>query len=58
MTKATITQKIQNTLAVVSGSACAIVMASEISNPEYWWVQAIAGATLFVIIKLTIKEKI
>ena len=33
-----------------------IIMASEIENPNYWWVQFLAGGALFIIIKFLIRR--
>lgn len=47
-------QKIEKILLWVVGIFATMVFAGEISNPEYWWVQVVAGVILFVIIKLTV----
>lgn len=47
-------QKIEKALLWIVGIPTAIVFASEISNPDYWWVQVMAGIILFCIIKISV----
>ena len=49
--------KIKNVLLAIVGIPMAIIMASEISNPDYWWVQAVAAAVVFIIIKIALGGK-
>ena len=37
--------------------ALVIIMAGELSNPSLWWVQALAAAILFIILKLILGGK-
>lgn len=47
-------QKIEKVLLWIVGIFAMMVFAGEISNPEYWWVQVIAGVILFAIVKITV----
>lgn len=49
--------KIKNALLTIVGVPMTIIMASEISNPEYWWVQMVAAVVVFIIIKIAIGGK-
>ena len=49
--------KIKNALLTIVGVPMTIIMASEISNPEYWWVQLVAAIVVFIIIKIAIGGK-
>ena len=49
--------KIKNVLLAIVGIPMTIIMASEISNPEYWWVQMVAAVVVFIIIKIAIGGK-
>lgn len=49
--------KIKNALLTIVGVPMTIIMASEISNPEYWWVQLVAAVVVFIIIKIAIGGK-
>lgn len=49
--------KIKNVLLIIIGVPLAFIMASEISNPKYWWVQAVAALGVFVIITIALGGK-
>ena len=49
--------KIKNALLMIVGIPLAFIMASEIENPDYWWVQFVAAFIVFVIIKVAIGGK-
>ena len=49
--------KIKNVLLAIVGIPMTIIMASEISNPEYWWVQFVAAVVVYIIIKIAIGGK-
>lgn len=49
--------KIKNALLTIVGVPMTIIMTSEISNPEYWWVQMVAAAAVFIIIKVALGGK-
>lgn len=46
--------KIKNALLAIVGVPMTIIMASEISNPAYWWIQAVAAIAVFIIIKVAL----
>ena len=49
--------KIKNVLLTIIGVPMAIVMASEVQKPEYWWVQAVAAILGFIIITIALGGK-
>ena len=49
--------KIKNALLTIIGVPMAIIMASEVQKPEYWWLPALAAIVVFVIIKIAIGGK-
>ncbi|MBQ3474457.1 hypothetical protein IJH24_03500 [Candidatus Saccharibacteria bacterium] len=49
--------KIKNVLLTIIGVPMAIVMASEVQKPEYWWVQAVAAILVFIIITIALGGK-
>lgn len=49
--------KIKNALLIAMGIPLAIIMAGEVQNPEYWWIQALAAVGVYVIIKILIGGK-
>lgn len=49
--------KTKNVLLTIIGVPLAFIMASEISNPDYWWVQAVAALGVFIVIKLALGGK-
>ena len=49
--------KIKNVLLAIIGVPMTIIMASEISNPAYWWIQVVAAIAVFVIIKVALGGK-
>lgn len=46
------TNKLRNITLTIIGIPTAIVMASEVENPDYWWVPIIAAVMVFGIVKL------
>lgn len=46
--------KIKNALLAIVGVPMAIIMASEISNPAFWWLQAVAAIVVFIVIKIAL----
>ena len=46
--------KIKNVLLTITGIASAIIMASEVQNPDYWWIQALAAITLYGTIMIAV----
>ena len=49
--------KIKNALLTIIGVPMAIIMASEVQKPEYWWVPVLAAIVVFVIIKIALGGK-
>lgn len=49
--------KIKNALLTIIGLPMAIIMASEVQNPDYWWVQVVAAIVVFIIIKVSLGGK-
>jgi hypothetical protein len=49
--------KTRNTLLAIVGVPLAITMASEVENPDYWWVPVVAAAAVFIIIKVALGGK-
>lgn len=49
--------KIKNVLLTIVGVPLAFIMACEISNPDYWWVQAVAALGVFMVIKIALGGK-
>lgn len=49
--------KIKNALLTIVGVPMAIIMASEVSNPEFWWLPMVAAAAVFIIIKVALGGK-
>lgn len=54
MENSNIKMKIKNILLAIIGVPMTIVMASEVSNPEFWWLPCLAAVVVFVIIKIAI----
>lgn len=46
------TNKLRNMTLTIIGIPTAIVMASEVENPDYWWVPIIAAVMVFGIVTL------
>lgn len=46
--------KIKNVLLTITGVASAIIMASEVQNPDYWWIQALAAIMLYGTIMIAV----
>ena len=46
--------KIKNALLTIIGVPMAIIMASEVSNPEYWWLPGLAAIVVFVVITIAL----
>lgn len=46
--------KIKNALLTIVGIPMAIIMASEVSNPEFWWLPMVAAIVVFIIIKIAL----
>lgn len=49
--------KIKNALLLIIGIPMAIIMASEVQKPEYWWIQVVAAIVVFMIIKVSLGGK-
>lgn len=46
--------KIKNALLTIIGVPMAIIMASEVSNPEYWWLPGLAAIVVFIVITIAL----
>ena len=46
--------KLRNITLTIIGIPLAIVMASEVENPDYWWVPVVAAVMVFAIVKLSL----
>lgn len=46
--------KIKNALLTIVGVPMAIIMASEVSNPEFWWLPMVAAIVVFIVIKIAL----
>lgn len=46
--------KIKNVLLTITGVASAIIMASEVQNPDYWWIQALAAIMLYGVVMIAV----
>lgn len=46
--------KIKNALLTIVGIPMAIIMASEVSNPEFWWLPMVAAIVVFIVIKIAL----
>lgn len=49
--------KIKNALLTIIGVPMAIILASEVQKPEYWWIQAVAAVVVFIIITVALGGK-
>lgn len=49
--------KIKNALLTIIGIPMAIIMASEVQEPSYWWMPIIAALGVLVIIKIALGGK-
>lgn len=50
-------QKLKTITLTIIGIPTAMVMASEVEDPNYWWVPVIAGAMVFTIVTLLLGGK-
>lgn len=46
--------KIKSILLTIIGVPMALIMASEMQNPKYWWVQMVAAIVVYIIIKVSL----
>lgn len=46
--------KIKNALLTIVGVPAMFIMASEVSNPEYWWIPGIAAVVVFIVITIAL----
>jgi MFS superfamily sulfate permease-like transporter len=49
--------KIKNILLTILGFVSALVMASEVQNPDYWWIQALAAIMLYGVVSIAVGGK-
>lgn len=49
--------KIKNALLTIIGIPMAIIMVSEVQEPEYWWIQIVAAIMVSIIIKVSLGGK-